>query len=41
MRQAMSVMTEKPYFVYILWSRPGCCFYSGITETAPAEKAAR
>ena len=32
MAEAQSVMTEKPYFVYVLWTRSGCCFYKGVTD---------
>ncbi|MGH9556896.1 MAG: GIY-YIG nuclease family protein, partial [Terriglobales bacterium] len=29
---AMSRVSAKPYFVYILWSQSGRCFYIGISE---------
>ena len=28
----MSRVSDKPYFVYVLWSETGRCFYSGISE---------
>ncbi|MGH9577097.1 MAG: GIY-YIG nuclease family protein [Terriglobales bacterium] len=28
----MSRVSGKPYFVYILWSQSGRCFYIGISE---------
>jgi putative endonuclease len=28
----MSRVSDKPYFVYVLWSVSGSCFYIGISE---------
>jgi putative endonuclease len=28
----MSRVSEKPYFVYVLWSSSGDCFYIGISD---------
>jgi putative endonuclease len=28
----MSRVSQKPYFVYVLWSASGRCFYIGISE---------
>jgi len=31
----MSRVSDKPYFVYVLWSVSGCRFYTGISEDPP------
>ena len=34
----MSRVSGKPYFVYVLWSASGSCFYIGISENPPVRE---
>jgi putative endonuclease len=34
----MSRVSDKPYFVYVLWSTSGACFYIGISENPPTRE---
>jgi putative endonuclease len=34
----MSRVSGKPYFVYVLWSVSGSCFYIGISENPPVRE---